>query len=56
MKNKTGLIISIIGVLIILAVVIYQAKTGESALLFIPFGLALNIIGLIIHVKQNKKP
>lgn len=55
MKDKTGLIIALIGIAILAGVIIYQAKTENSAPAFIVVGLAVNIVGVIIHLKRNTK-
>ncbi|MCA0154491.1 hypothetical protein [Winogradskyella vincentii] len=55
MKDKTGLIIAFIGIAILAGVIGYQAKTEESAPAFIVIGLAVNIVGVIIHLKRNMK-
>lgn len=55
MKDKTGLIIALIGIAILAGVIIYQAKTEEAAPAFIAIGLAVNLIGVFIHLKRNRK-
>ncbi|MCA0132067.1 hypothetical protein [Winogradskyella alexanderae] len=55
MKDKTGLIIALIGIAILVGVIIYQAKTENTAPAYIVVGLAVNIIGVGIHLKRNLK-
>jgi len=55
MKDKTGLIIALIGILMLIGIITYQAKTEKSALLLIPIALFINIAGVLLHIKRNKK-
>jgi glucose dehydrogenase len=55
MKDKTGLIIALVGIAILAGAIIYQAKTENSALAFVIVGLLVNIVGVIIHLKRNAK-
>ena len=55
MKDKTGLIIALIGIAILAGVITYQAKTEESVPAFIVVGLVVNFVGVIIYLKRNVK-
>ncbi|WP_411768189.1 hypothetical protein [Winogradskyella sp. A3E31] len=55
MKDKTGLIIAIIGIVILGGIIGYQAKTGESLTYLIPVGLGINLFGVFLHMKRNRK-
>ena len=54
-KDKTGLIIGIIGIVILIGAIIYEAQTEKSALFLIVIGLVVNLIGVFIHFKRNVK-
>ncbi len=54
-KDKTGLIIALIGIAILIGVIIYQAQTENSAPFLIVIGLVVNLIGVFIHFKRNVK-
>lgn len=55
MKDKTGLIIAIIGIVILGCIIGYQSKTGESIAYLIPVGLGINLLGVFLHIKRNRK-
>lgn len=51
MKNKTGLIVAILGIMILAATIIYQAQTATSALLMMPVGLGITFIGFLCFLE-----
>lgn len=55
MKDKTGFIIALIGIAMLAAIIIYQAKTEKSITYLIPIALLVNLFGIFIHLKRNKK-
>lgn len=55
MKDKTGLIIAIIGIAILGFIIGYQAKTGKPLTYLIPIGLGINLFGVFLHIKRNRK-
>jgi hypothetical protein len=55
MKDKTGLYIALIGVLMLAAIIIYQAQTEKSIPYLIPIALAINFLGVFLFIKRNSK-
>ena len=55
MKDKTGLIIALVGIMMLAGIIIYQAKTEKSITYLIPIALLVNLFGVFIHLKRNRK-
>lgn len=55
MKDKTGLIIAIVGVLMLLGIIIYQAQTKTAITYLIPVAIIVNLYGVFLHIKRNRK-
>ena len=51
MKDKTGLIMALIGIAMLAGIIIYQAKTQKSITYLIPIALLVNLFGLY-HLKK----
>jgi hypothetical protein len=52
-KNKTGLFIAILGIIILGITIGYQAKTETSALFMIPIGLGVTFLGVFMLIRSN---
>ncbi|GGI57083.1 hypothetical protein [Winogradskyella haliclonae] len=55
MKDKTGLIIALVGIIMLAGIIIYQAKTEKAVTYLIPIALLVNLFGVFIHLKRNRK-
>ncbi|MTB52748.1 hypothetical protein [Lewinella sp. W8] len=54
--SKTLLfVIAALGILILLGTIVYQARTGESALLMVPVGLFLTMGAAIALMRMGSK-
>lgn len=54
MNKKIGLAIAVVGILVILGTIFYQAKTEQQALFMLPIGLGITFLGVFATLRKNK--
>jgi hypothetical protein len=55
MKNKSGLLVALLGIVILGCIIGYQAKTQTSAIIFMPIGLGVTFVGVFMIFRSAAK-